>query len=161
MEAIRFFGGGAYLDAYYTNFPSAGVQVPVCDTNGQPNGLVAGTDDLSGQPLAQAAKWTGFLGATLKGEITSGWKGDLTGFVRYSSSNYFMPGGGGPLRADRQPAFTTAKLSGRIILDDERYEIGFYIDNRNTMTSTLPLRLLVDWNMQRGQGPMVRLGARL
>lgn len=129
VSALQLFGGLTYLDAHYKDFRNAQVQVPTYDANGRPTGLAVGFEDLSGFPLARAPKWSGFLGATVTGDIGNDWKAALTGFANRTSSYDFAPGGGGPLRADRQPAFTLAKMNFRVMPKDERFEIGFFVDN--------------------------------
>lgn len=129
IDALNLYSGVSNVNAHYTRYASAGVQVPVYNGAGQPIGMEPGTEDLSGQRLPQAAKWTAFVGSTLTEHFTDNWKWQLNAFVRYSSSYDFMPGGGGPLRTDMQPSYVTAKLSGMIMPDDEHFNVGFYIDN--------------------------------
>ena len=124
VPALQIFGGGTYLNAHYTNFTGAQVQYP-----SGPTGPSTGFADLSGTPLVHSPRWTGFIGATLKEPIGNDWKADLTGLVHTTSSFYFAADGGGPLHADIQPAYTTVKLSGHVMPNDERYQIGFYVEN--------------------------------
>lgn len=126
---LHLFGGGSYLDAHYSDFSNASVQVPFYTSSGQPNGMGVGIEDLSNTPFPQAPKWSGFIGVTLGADLPSGWRGELTGFVRYTSEYFFHPGGSGPLRSDKQDDLTVARLNGRIMSPDEKYEIGFYVDN--------------------------------
>lgn len=129
LDWLRIFDGLSYLNAHYTTYANADVQVPVYNSSGAPIGTTTGVENLSGTPFPQAAKWTEFVGSTISGTVWSGWRGDLTAFVRSSSWYYYTAGGGGPLRADREPGYTTVKLSGKVTPEDGRYYIGFYVDN--------------------------------
>jgi iron complex outermembrane recepter protein len=129
VDSLKIFDGLSYLDAHYTFYPNADVQVPVYNSSGMPVGMTTGTENLGGTPFPQAAKWSGFLGSTVSGRVWNGWQGELTGFLRYSSWYYFDAGGGGPLQADREPGFTTVKLSGKVMPEQGNYYIGFYVDN--------------------------------
>ncbi len=129
VDQLQVFGGFSHIDAYYKSYKAAGVQVPVRNGNGQITGFAAGTEDLTGFRLPHAPRYSAFVGITVKTEISADWKADLTGFVRHSSGFDFYAGGGGPLRLDASPAVTTAKLNFRVMPTDERYEIGFYVDN--------------------------------
>jgi iron complex outermembrane receptor protein len=127
IEHVQLFGGLSHLNAHYTQFKGAVVSVPVF-TNGVASGSASGTEDLSGFRVPQAPRWTAFLGMTLAAPLGR-WNGELTGLVRHTTSFDFYPGAGGPLRADRQQAYTTAKLSGRLSSPNDRYAIGFFIEN--------------------------------
>lgn len=127
VDAFQFFGGLSHLDAQFTKFPSATVQYPV-GPNGLPTGVPTGTADLSGSRLPMGPALTVFGGITLKAPLGA-WKGELTGFVRYSSSFDFTAGAGGPFKTDVQPSFATVKLSGQVVSPDDRYSIGFFIEN--------------------------------
>ncbi len=129
VEWLQFLGGATLMKSRYVNFDNAGVQVVRRDAAGRIIGSTPGTENLTGFALPHAPTFTAFIGATLSGDIGGGWIGNLTGLVNHSSSFTFFPGGGGPLRADTQPAFTTARMSGSIGPADERYAVGFYIDN--------------------------------
>lgn len=129
LDALHLFGGVAYLDAHYTDYQNAQVQEPVYGPGNVPAGLVVGFEDLTGFPLSRAPEWTFFLGGTLSTQLTDNWVGELTVFARYTSEYDFAPGAGGPLRGDRQDELTTMRLSGRVMPEDERYEIGFFVEN--------------------------------
>lgn len=53
----------------------------------------------------------------------------MTAFAYFTSAYDFAPGGGGPLRADHQPAYQTVKISGKIMPVDGPYSIGFFVEN--------------------------------
>ena len=128
-EWLQLFGGATYLKSHYVNYTNAGVQVPVFDASGNVIGTSTGTEDLSGVRLPHAPKYTAFLGATLSADLSSAWKGDLTAFLNYTSTYDFFPAAGGPIRADRQPGYTTIRMSGSIWPTDGKYKIGFFVDN--------------------------------
>jgi iron complex outermembrane receptor protein len=129
VEWFELFAGGTYLRSRYKNYTNAGVQLPAFGANGNVIGTITGTEDLSGFALPHAPRFTAFIGGTASAEVYDGWKGQITAFLNHSASFDFFPGAGGPLRADRQPSFETARMSGSITPPDGRYEIGFYIDN--------------------------------
>lgn len=126
---LDLFAGGLYESSEYKNFGNAGVQVVVYDSNGNPTGMAAGSEDLSGRSLPHAPEFSGFLGANVSGHVMSGWTGTLSAVVNYSSSYDFFPGAGGPLRFDRTPSYTTTRLSGSVKPDSGPYEVGFFVDN--------------------------------
>jgi iron complex outermembrane receptor protein len=126
---LELIGGASVLHSEFRNFDNAGVQVVTFDAQGRPTGMRPGTESLTGFPLPHAPKFSGFIGATLSGELGDGWQSSVTALVNYSSSFTFFPGGGGPLRADTQPSYATARISGEITPADERFSIGFYVDN--------------------------------
>ncbi|ANI80122.1 TonB-dependent receptor [Sphingobium sp. EP60837] len=126
VDNLQIFTGLSYLKTRYIDFIYNQALLPALDANGQPQ---VGNEDLSGHPLIRAPKWTYFIGATATGDISEDWKAELTGFVRYTSSFDFAPGAGGPLRFDREPAYTTARASLTIMPQDERYQIGFFVEN--------------------------------
>ena len=123
VSGLELIAGGAYLDAYYRNFPEGSVNVPTA------GGLVSGTEDLSGFPLVRSPKWTGYLGANIDTPINNDWKAGLNLIARYSSRYDFVPGAGGPLRLDRQPAYTIVNLNATISPMDDRFEVGLFVDN--------------------------------
>jgi len=126
---IELFAGGLYEDTEYEDFGNAGVQVVVLDGNGNPTGMTAGTENLTGYRLPHAPELSGFVGANLTGHVMSGWTGTLSAVVNYSGSYDFFPGAGGPLRFDRTPSYTITRLSGSIGPDEGRYQLGFFVDN--------------------------------
>lgn len=132
-DVLQLLGGISYLSGKYSQFEGAIVQRPIYDAQGAPAGLETGPEDLTGHRLPQAPEWTAFAGVTVNVPVGT-WNGRLTGLVRYSSSFDFYPGGGGPLRADMQPGYTTAKLTGQLTSPDERYTVGFFINNLTDKT---------------------------
>ncbi|WP_157219348.1 TonB-dependent receptor [Flavisphingomonas formosensis] len=133
---LQIFGGGSYLRARYRKFENASLAGPVDAAGnpvpvGSPNavGLGSVVEDLSGFPLNRAPKWTGFAGFTMRLPVWNDWRADLSGVVRYSAKFDHVPGAGGPLRLDREPAYTVANLSGSIGPGDDHYRLGFYVDN--------------------------------
>lgn len=133
---LQVFGGGSYLRARYKSFANASQAGPVDAAGnsvqfGSPltTGLGSIVSDLSGFPLSRAPEWTAFAGFTLRAPFGNAWRGDLSAVARYSAKFDHVPGAGGPLRLDREPAYTVANMSSSVGPDDDRYRIGFYVDN--------------------------------
>lgn len=122
---LTVFGAASYMDNEYKDFADAAGAGPA----GNPPVFSSTVEDLSGYRAMRSPKFTGNIGVTLAGPIASGWKGDLTGYVRYSDKYDFAPGAGGPLRTDFQPATTVVNLSGNIGPEDNQFSIGFFINN--------------------------------
>lgn len=164
VSAVELFGGASILDTKYVNHGNAGVQIPLLNAQGQVIGTTTGKVSLTGTRLPHAPSFSGFIGATVSGSVADGMKGSLTGLVNYSSEFDFFSGAGGPIKADRQPGFATAKITGSIMPEDEHYEIGFYVDNvTNKLTyafrfTTAPFGALQVVNRPRTYG--VRVGVR-
>lgn len=116
--------GVAYLAAKYRSFPGASISVPAAG-----GGLMASSTDLSGYPLSRAPKWTAYVTPSFHFELPGGWKARLNGVGRYTSAYDFYPGRGGPLGYNYQAKMFIANLTGGITTPDDRYDIGFYIDN--------------------------------
>lgn len=124
---LTLFGAGSYLNARFRDFPNGAGAGPSGPVGSPTFGNVS--EDLTGFRLGRSPKFTGNIGVTLAGEVGSGWKGDLTGYVRYSDRYDFSPGAGGPLRTDFQPSHTVADISGNIGPSDGRYSVGFFVNN--------------------------------
>lgn len=158
INQLELTAGATYLRSHYVHFLNAGVQVPTYGPNGNVTGLTTGTANLSGTPLPHAPKFTAFLTATYSAELWKQWTGELTGSVYHSNWFYFFAGGGGPLGVDKQPNFTTVRLSGSVEPPDGRYKIGFYVDNlTNELTyylrfTTAPFGALENPNRPRTYG---------
>lgn len=122
-DGVQLYGGGSYLKAEFENFEGASVNSVV-------NGAFIPTfEDLSDTRLNNAPKWTGFLGGSFKHAIGSAWLMGLNTVVHYSSSYDFFPGAGGNLRLDTQDSYALTNISGYVGPQDERYQIGFYVNN--------------------------------
>jgi iron complex outermembrane receptor protein len=128
-DNLNFFGGGAYLNAYYTSYKGASTQDPVYNAAGQPIGFAAGSEDLTDHRLPHAPRWSGFIGTRITQTLYDEWTGEFNAVFKYTSSYDFLPGGGGPLDADKNNAFTTGQISASVSPPGGRYKIGFYIDN--------------------------------
>lgn len=129
---LQIFGGGGYLDANYREFRNATQAIPL--PAGAPLGacggwVCGGVRDLDGFPLNRAPEWNGFIGANLSMPVSTDWKADLSGVVKYSSSFDHVPGAGGPLGLDHEPSYTLVNVTGGIGPSDDRYKIGFYVEN--------------------------------
>jgi iron complex outermembrane receptor protein len=129
LNSLQLFGGVSLLHARYDDYKGAQVQVVTRNAQGNPTGIAVGFVDLSGSRLVRAPDSTVFFGATISGNLGSSWAGELTVSARHTSSFDFTPGAGGPLRADEEPAYTTAQLSAKLMPVNGRYEIGFFVDN--------------------------------
>ncbi len=128
-DNLSFFGGGAYLNAYYTSYKDASTQDPVYNAAGQPIGFQAGSEDLTNHRLPHAPRWSGFIGTRITGTLYDDWTGEFNAVFKYTSSYDFLPGGGGPLDADKNNAFTTGQITASVSPPGGRYKIGFYINN--------------------------------
>jgi iron complex outermembrane receptor protein len=115
-----------YLHARFTSYPNASVYAP--DPGGV--GLELVQRNLDGQPLPRAPDYTANLNATYNFPIpTVNWKGAVTGIVRYTSQYDINPDRGGLLGLDYQKAYTLANFSGFVGPDNDKYKIGFYVNN--------------------------------
>ena len=128
VDAVELFGGGSFLDAKYTKYPGAQVQLPTLDANGNPIGSHVGFVDLSGATLPHAPRTTAFLGINAKGALGQSWKGEVTGTVHYSSDFDFATDSS-QLRVEYQPALTLVNLTAKLMPNDERYNVGLFVDN--------------------------------
>ncbi|HKT73087.1 MAG TPA: TonB-dependent receptor [Steroidobacteraceae bacterium] len=123
QQAVNLFAGVSLLWAKYDSFAGASVNSVV-------NGAFIPTfEDLSGARLANAPRFTGFVGADSQSHLYGGWLLELNAVVHYTSSYDFFPGAGGNLRLDRQGAFPLANLSALVGPSNKRYQIGLYVDN--------------------------------
>jgi iron complex outermembrane receptor protein len=120
---LTLFGGLSLLDTKYLSYPNGSVSVPTA------TGLVAGSEDLSGDPLIHAPKSTEFLGWDLHAPIVANWTGNLNAVARHSSSYDFYPGRSGPLGNDYQRPITVANLTASVGPDSGLYSVGVYVNN--------------------------------
>lgn len=138
IKELRLFGGGLWEHSEYRNYPNAGVQIVTYNNAGQPTGMTTGTESLTGHRLPHAPKFSANLGADLEVPVnSSGWTAQLTGVLSYSDSYDFFPGAGGPLRYDQTASFATTRLSGAFKAPDDKYEIGFFVDNVTNSKNTV------------------------
>ncbi len=117
----------AYTDAKYKAFPEA----PCLSGQGRlegcslfPNALGNGTrQDLGGQRLPQAPKWTGTLGVNYDTDLGGSLKAGFSGNMRYSSS--YKTYGFAPDDTNRftQKSFATIDASIRIGAQDDSWEL--------------------------------------
>jgi iron complex outermembrane recepter protein len=121
---LELIGGVSYLDAKFTSYPNASVNVYPSGS-----GIAAGTENLSGFPLPRSPRFTGYLGANLSADVGRDWVGHLSVIAHHSSRYDFYPGAGGPLGYDYQPAYTLANLTASIGPSDEKYRISLYVKN--------------------------------
>jgi iron complex outermembrane recepter protein len=124
-EQLTLGLGYAYLHARFTDYRNASVFEP----SSSGIGLQTAVLDLTGVPLPRAPDHTANANATYNFPLSSSWKGSLTGIARYTSAYDFNPDRGGPLGLDHQKAFAIVNLSGFVGPNDEKYKIGFYVDN--------------------------------
>jgi iron complex outermembrane receptor protein len=122
-DGLELGAGYSYLHAQFTDYQNARVNNPT------PTGFVNLTVDLSNTPLSRAPKHTMFGSLNYGFDVGSGWKINLNGIIRYTSSFEFQQAAGGPLRADVQPAYEMVNLSGTLARDDDSYSIGFFVRN--------------------------------
>ncbi len=129
LDGLNLHGSFNHTDAKYTSFPLAPCyagQTPLAGCN-----LAGNTrQNLNGQPLSVAPKWTGNLGVTYETALSDGLKGGLNIDARYSSS-YLAQGFGVP--HSRQGSYMTLDAGLRVGSEDERWQlavIGKNLTNR-------------------------------
>jgi iron complex outermembrane receptor protein len=117
--------GGEYLHARFTSYPNASIYVP------SPTGvgLAIVTENLDGAPLPRAPDYTANANATYNFPLSVSWKGSVTAIARYTSQYDFNPDRGGTLGLDYQKAFTLVNFTGFVGPDNDRFKIGFYVNN--------------------------------
>jgi len=125
-SALDLAVGGTYLHNKFLNYSNAAVFVPAPE--GSP-GLVNGVEDLSGRRLPRSPRFSGYASIDYTGRMNSGWTAGASLVARYTSSFDFLAGAGGPLRLDRQGAYTKMDGSLSLTTPDEMTEFGVYMDN--------------------------------
>jgi iron complex outermembrane recepter protein len=134
-EVFKLLGGADYLNARYTNFAKPAVFVPSGSAVvGQAGPCAAYVCESSvptaaGTPLTRSPDFTAFLGTNIKTSIGNDWQANLNIIAKYSDKYYFNVLAGGPLGLDQQPAITIVNMTGSIGPNNDRYTIGFYINN--------------------------------
>jgi iron complex outermembrane receptor protein len=129
LDWLRVSGGGAYLDARYTNYPNGLVYLIARNAQGEPLGYVTSTENLTGDPLTRSPKWSGYLSSDARASLSDGFVGRLSGVLHYTTGYDFYPDAGGESQADRQHPYALVNLSGGVGPRSGGYEVGFYIDN--------------------------------
>lgn len=115
---------GTYLHSRFKDFEGAAIFEPVPGGIG----LANGSEDLSGHRMPYSPTFSGSVYGTLsfdlKGDVTA----ELSAVARYTSGYDFSPGASGPLRLDRQDAFTIVNLNGTVRMPGG-LSVGFYVNN--------------------------------
>jgi iron complex outermembrane recepter protein len=123
QDWISISGGGAYLKAFYADYPHAAIFVPTA------GGYANGVADLAGTRVPRAPKWTGFLSPNIHAPVGGGFTARLSAVLHYTSSYDFEPDGGGPDHNDQQRSLLLVNVSGGLGPESGKYEVGFYVDN--------------------------------
>ncbi|HEX7784014.1 MAG TPA: TonB-dependent receptor [Sphingobium sp.] len=138
VPGLNLHGSINYNQAKYTRFPDA----PCYAGQSQAEGctVVIGTalrQDLKGQPLSVAPKWTGTVGAAYDTAMGNGLMFGVNADVRYSAS--YLASGFGNLDS-RQGSYATIDAGIRIGSEDERWQlavIGKNLTNKFYVTGTV------------------------
>ena len=123
LDGLNLHGGLNYNRARYTSFPQAPCYAGQSIAEGcsivLPGGAVR--QNLNGQSLSVAPKWTGTVGASYDAPMGNGLMIGLGADMRYSSS-YIASGFGNP--DSRQDSYVTLDASARIGSEDGRWELA-------------------------------------
>ena len=123
LDGFNLHGGLNYNRARYTSFPQApcfaGQSIAQGCSIVLPGGAVR--QNLNGQSLSVAPKWTGTVGASYDAPVGNGLMIGLGADMRYSSS-YIASGFGNP--DSRQDSYVTLDASARIGSEDGRWELA-------------------------------------
>lgn len=139
VEGLNLHGSINYNRARYTDFPQAPCYAGQSVAEGCSIVLPGGgvRQDLGGQPLSVAPRWTGTIGASYDSSMGNGLKIGLNADLRYSSS-YLASGFGNP--DSRQRRYATLDAGIRIGAEDDRWEfavIGKNLTNRFYVTGVV------------------------
>ena len=139
VEGLNLHGSINYNRARYTDFPQAPCYAGQSVAEGCSIVLPGGgvRQDLGGQPLSVAPRWTGTIGASYDSSMGNGLKIGLNADLRYSSS-YLASGFGNP--DSRQSRYATLDAGIRIGAEDDRWEfavIGKNLTNRFYVTGVV------------------------
>jgi iron complex outermembrane recepter protein len=122
--------GYAFLHSRFVSYPNASVFTPApLPPLGTGVGQVSTNVNLDGAPLTRAPDHTVYASSTYNFPLFAEWKGSVTGLARYTSSYDFNPDAGGTLGLDKQRAFALANFTGFIVPGNDRFKIGFYVNN--------------------------------
>ncbi|MFB0874277.1 MULTISPECIES: TonB-dependent receptor [unclassified Sphingobium] len=146
IDGLNIKASLAYTDAKYKSFPAA----PCLSGQNRAEGCRLGANalgngtrqDLGGQSLPQAPKWTGTLGVNYDTDLGSSLKGGFSGNMRYSSR--YKTYGFAPDDTDRfyQKSFATIDASIRVGAQDDSWQlqlIGKNLTNRFIVSSAFDL----------------------
>ncbi len=124
-SSVTLNAGVAYTHARFKSFGNAAVY----NINPATGTLSATAANLKGFRLPHAPDFTANGSVTYRFGLPADWHGDITLAARQSSQYDYTAGGGGQLRASRQPAFALVNLSGTFKTPDERIELGWFVTN--------------------------------
>lgn len=175
IEGLSVSGALAYTDAKYINYLAqcyTGQTNTLCFGRAQLNG--GNGQDLTGQELARAPKWTGNMGVNYEFPVSAGLKAGFSGNWTYSDS-YFTDSINSPL--SRHPSYGLFDATARVAEIDGKWElalIGRNLTNKHTYIrgSGVPFTgsgtatasgVLGDFQatIDRGRQVMVRLSFKL
>ncbi len=138
VEGLNLHGSVNYNRARYTKFPDAPCYAG--QTQAEGCNVVVGTftrQNLSGQTLSMAPKWTATLGASYDTPITDGLKFGIGADARYSD-DYLASGFGNP--DSHQGSYISLDASIRVGSEDDRWEVavlGKNLTNRFYVTGVV------------------------
>jgi iron complex outermembrane recepter protein len=139
VPGLNVHGSLNYTKARYTRFPDAPCYAG--QTPAQGCNLIFGTggalrpitgaevgvrQDLGGQPLSMAPKWTGQFGVAYDSDVGSNLRFGVGADMRFSGS--YIPSGFGQIRS-RQSKYATLDAQARIGRDDDRWELALIAKN--------------------------------
>lgn len=129
-DALTLRGNFGYNDAKYRSFPDA----PCFVGQTAAQGCVGGRQDLAGERLLRAPKFTFALGADYRADLGADWAANLSVLASHSSSfqtaTDYAPGG-------RQDAYWLLNASARLGPQSGRYELALIGRNLTNSYYTL------------------------
>lgn len=139
IAGLNVHGSINYNRARYTSFPAAPCYAGQSIAEGCDIVLPGGgvRQNLDGQPLSVAPKWTGTIGASYDTPVGNGLMLGLAADLRYSAS-YLASGFGNP--DSRQSSYATIDASIRVGSEDDRWQvavIGKNLTNRFYVTGVV------------------------
>jgi iron complex outermembrane receptor protein len=124
-DQLTVGAGYGYLHARFTSYPDASIYEP----NPAGVGLVTTKENLHGTPLTRSPDNTVNANFSYNFPVTAGWKASVNGVTRYTSQYDFNTDRGGTLGLDYQRSYALTNFTGFIGPNDDRYKIGFYVNN--------------------------------
>ncbi len=123
VDGLNLHGGINYNKATYTDFPQAPCYAGQSIAEGCSIVLAGGgvRQNLDGQVLSVAPKWTGTIGASYDRPVGNGLTLGLNADMRFSSS-YLASGFGNP--DSRQSKYATLDAGIRVGSEDERWQVA-------------------------------------
>lgn len=114
--------GAQFMDGKFEDFPAS--------TSFEPTalGFALSNANLTNTRLSNAPRWSGFANMSYTFPLPGGWDANLAANARYTTDYDFVPGAGGSLRVDRQPAVMLANVTG-YVEPAENLRVGFYVNN--------------------------------